>query len=133
VDKITGRGTAVSGPCAGESQWPSRTARDHSGRGDARREEGCREDEPAERRHTRELVAELALVDRFGSLARAMACAAAAVSVCAEALRHQNAERDAEIALVLRRGAGDRLAQALEELRELERRLLGNAAGPVQK
>jgi len=62
-----------------------------------------------------------------------MTCAAAAVSVCAEALRHQNAERDAEIALILRRGAGDRLARALEELRELERRVLGNAADTEHK
>ena len=69
------------------------------------------------------------LEERLASLARSMSYAAAAITVCAEALRHQDAEMDVEIALILQRGAGERLALALEELRELERRLLSESGG----
>src|SRR5262245_41880722 len=63
------------------------------------------------------------LAETLDGIARSVSHAAAAVTVCTEALRHQDAEMDVEIALVLQRGAGDRLAEALQKLRELEHNL----------
>ena len=47
----------------------------------------------------------------------------AVVQVCVAALRHQNADCDAEVAHVLQRHAGDRLDIEIEQLDALIRRM----------
>jgi len=55
------------------------------------------------------------LLDVIGNLQLAMA----AVIVCVAALRRQNADLDADIALVLKRDTGDRLHTEIEKLQAL--------------
>jgi hypothetical protein len=55
-------------------------------------------------------------------LARSLRLAFSAVVVCAGALRHQNAEMDEEIALVLKTGCSDRLDAAIEGIEVLCRK-----------
>ena len=54
-------------------------------------------------------------------LARSLRLAFSAVVVCAGALRHQNAEMDEEIALVLKTGCCDRLDAAIEGIEIIAR------------
>jgi hypothetical protein len=50
---------------------------------------------------------------------RNLQLAMAAVMVCVEALRRQNADLDADVALVLERDASDRLHTEIERIRRL--------------
>jgi hypothetical protein len=52
-------------------------------------------------------------------IVRNLQLAIATVMVCVEALRRQNADLDADIALVLERDASDRLHEQIEKLRAL--------------
>ena len=62
-------------------------------------------------------------VERLRGLALRLRLVMAVVQVCVAALRHQNADCDAEVAHVLQRHAGDRLDIEIEQLDALIRRM----------
>jgi len=68
-------------------------------------------------------------LERLEDLLRRLRLIMAVVHTAAAALRHQNADSDAEIASVLERHAGDRLSVEIEQLEALILRLRRDAHG----
>ncbi len=56
---------------------------------------------------------------RLGELLRALEQIESVLSVAAAALRHQNCEKDVDVARVLQRDAGDRLSVEIEKIEAL--------------
>jgi hypothetical protein len=82
---------------------------------------GVRESPPADDSRT---------LERLEDLLRRLRLIMAVVYTSAAALRHQNADSDAEIASVLERHAADRLSVEIEQLESLIRRLRRDAHDP---
>jgi hypothetical protein len=70
---------------------------------------------------------ELRTLERLEDLVRRLRLIMAVIHTSASALRHQNADSDAEIAAVLERHAADRLSVEIEQLETLIRRLRAGA------
>jgi hypothetical protein len=66
---------------------------------------------------------ELRTLERLEDLVRRLRLIMAVIHTSASALRHQDADSDAEIAAVLERHAADRLSVEIEQLETLIRRL----------
>ncbi len=67
---------------------------------------------------------------RLGELLRSLEQIESVISVATAALRHQNCERDMDVARVLQRSAGDRLSVEIERTTEL---LAAFAAAPPRQ
>ena len=74
--------------------------------------------------------AEPRTLERLEDLLRRLHLIMAVIHTSAGALRHQNADSDAEIATVLERHAADRLSVEIEQLETLIRRLRAGAHDP---
>jgi indole-3-glycerol phosphate synthase len=74
--------------------------------------------------------AEARTLERLEDLLRRLQLIMAVIHTSASALRHQNADSDAEIAAVLERHAADGLSVEIEQLEALIRRLRSGAHDP---
>jgi indole-3-glycerol phosphate synthase len=74
--------------------------------------------------------ADARLLERLEDLLRRLQLIMAVIHTSASALRHQNADSDAEIAAVLERHAADRLSVEIEQLETLIGRLRAGAHDP---
>jgi hypothetical protein len=69
------------------------------------------------------------LDEQLGDLGRHLRVCYALIVVCIEALQHQNAEHDADVALVLQQAVGNRLGEQIERAAGLAARLKRSRPG----